>query len=133
MLYMISGGGKRLPDGNLPRLLLAWVSTEAVRTQSRTLILGRSLSEFMRKVGVYGSGGANRRRLRLQMDRLFSCQVELTEERQGLTRFIASRVADRGEFWWDVKRPDEPVLWDSKIHFGEALFHEIIRRPVPPN
>ena len=130
-LYMIAGGGKRLPYGNLPRLLLAWVSTEAVRTQSRTLILGRSLSEFMRKVGVYDGGGANRRRLRIQMDRLFSCQVELTEERQGLTRFIASRVADRGEFWWDMKRPDEPVLWDSKIHLGEALFHEIIRRPVP--
>ena len=34
-LYMVAGGGNKLPFGNLSRLLLAWVSTEAVRTQSR--------------------------------------------------------------------------------------------------
>ena len=33
-LIMISGGDTKLPFGNLPRLLLAWVCTEAVRTQS---------------------------------------------------------------------------------------------------
>ena len=43
---MVAGGGNKLPYGNLPRLLLAWVSTEAVRTQSRVLVLGKSLSEF---------------------------------------------------------------------------------------
>ena len=32
-LYMVAGGGNKLPFGNFPRLLLAWVSTEAVRTQ----------------------------------------------------------------------------------------------------
>ena len=47
-LIMISGGKTKLPYGNLPRLLLAWVSTEAVRTGSRVLILGDSLCEFMR-------------------------------------------------------------------------------------
>ena len=36
-LYMVAGGGNKLPYGNLPRLLLAWVCTEAVRTQSREL------------------------------------------------------------------------------------------------
>ena len=46
-----------LPYGIMPRLLLAWVCTEAVRTQSRELVLGRSLSEFMRSVGVYDDGG----------------------------------------------------------------------------
>ena len=56
-LYMVAGGGNKLPFGNFPRLLLAWVSTEAVRTQSRKLVLGRSLSEFMRALGVYSSSG----------------------------------------------------------------------------
>ena len=32
-LYMIAGGGNKLPYGNLPRLLLAWVCTEAVRAR----------------------------------------------------------------------------------------------------
>ena len=130
-LVMTAGYNNRLPYGNLPRLLLAWISTEAVRTQRRTLILGRSLSEFMRKVGIFDDGGAMRRRLRSQIDRLFGCQIELIEERRDVKRFIASRIADRGEFWWDVKRPDAPVLWDSKIELGEKFFREIIHRPVP--
>ena len=47
-LVMVAGADNKLPYGNLPRLLLAWVSIEAVRTGSRVLILGDSLSEFMR-------------------------------------------------------------------------------------
>ena len=34
-LYMTAGGGNKLPFGNFPRLILAWLCTEAVRTQSR--------------------------------------------------------------------------------------------------
>ena len=41
-LVMTAGGKSKLPFGNFPRLLLAWVSTEAVQTQSRELILGSS-------------------------------------------------------------------------------------------
>ena len=56
-LVMIAGADKKLPYGNLPRLLLAWISTEAVRTQSRMLVLGDSLSEFMRELGIYSTSG----------------------------------------------------------------------------
>ena len=38
---------------------------------------------------------------------------------------------DRGEFWWNERKPDEPVLFDSKIRLGEDFFNEIIRHPVP--
>ena len=47
-LVMNAGGLYKLPFGHLPRLLMAWISTEAVRTQSRVLVLGDSLSDFMR-------------------------------------------------------------------------------------
>ena len=36
-LYMNATGGVKLPYGNIPRLLLAYITTEAVRTQSRVL------------------------------------------------------------------------------------------------
>ena len=132
-LVMIAGGRNRLPYGNIPRLLLAWVCTEAVRTQSRELVLGKSLSDFMGKLGLAPGGGitGNHTRLRNQMQRLFGASVELIYEDEHSRRFVASRVADRGEFWWDPKRPDEPVLWESKIRLGEDLFNEIIRHPVP--
>ena len=55
-LGMVAGIEDKLPFGNIPRLLLAWVCTEAVRTQSRELVLGRSLYEFMRKLGMEDVG-----------------------------------------------------------------------------
>ena len=65
-LIMIAGGDNKLPFGNLPRLLLAWVCTEAVRTQSRELVLGKSLSKFMRTLGINStSGGARGEQTRL--------------------------------------------------------------------
>ena len=54
---MTATGDHKLPYGNLPRLLMAWLSTEAVRTQSREISLGDSLAEFMRALGIYNSGG----------------------------------------------------------------------------
>ena len=71
-LCMIAGSGKKLPFGNVPRLLLAWVCSEAVRTQSRELVLGRSLYEFMRKLGMAdrsGSARGDRARLKNQIRR----------------------------------------------------------------
>ena len=59
-LGMTAGLSNKLPFGNYPRLLLAWVSTEAVRTQSRELVLGKSLAEFMRELGIHNSGGPGR-------------------------------------------------------------------------
>ena len=58
-LVMTAGGGNKLPYGNFPRLILAWLCTEAVRTQSRVIVLGPSLAKFMRELGVYSSGGGN--------------------------------------------------------------------------
>ena len=57
---MTAVGQTGLPFGNLSRLLLAWVCTEAVRTQSRELFLGPSLSGFMRRLGMAPIGGGNR-------------------------------------------------------------------------
>ena len=130
-LYMIAGGGNKLPYGNLPRLLLAWTCTEAVRTQSRELVLGRSLSEFMRTLGIYSTSGGEHIRLRNQMDRLFNAYVQLVYEDEHGKRFVSSQIADQGEFWWSERKPDERSLWESKIELGEKFFNEIIACPVP--
>lgn len=132
-LVMIAGGRNKLPYGNIPRLLLAWMCTEVVRTQSRELSLGRSLYEFMGKLGLTPGGGVTgaHTRLRNQMDRFFHSQVSLIYEDERVKESTSSLVADRVRLWWDPKQPDEPVLWESKIYLGEAFFNEIIRHPVP--
>ena len=133
-LVMSAGGLNKLPFGNIPRLLLAWVSTEAVRTQSREISLGRSLSGFMRKLGMEdrsGSPRGDRTRLRNQMKRLFSASVQLIYEDAQMDLTASSFVADRTAFWWNERKPGEPVLFNSKIRLGEDFFNEIIRHPVP--
>jgi len=81
-LVMIAGGENKLPFGNLPRLLLAWVCTEAKSNndrnpddpEKRKLYLGRSLSAFMQQLGIQSDSGGergDRTRLRKQIDRLF--------------------------------------------------------------
>ena len=129
-LIMTAVGQTKLPFGNLPRLLLAWLCTEAVRTQNRELVLGKSLSDFMRTLGMEPVGGV-RTRLRNQMRRLFSAHVSLVYEDKRDMVIAGSQVADRAELWWNERKPDERVLWDSKIYLGEAFFNEIIRHPVP--
>ena len=128
-LVMVAGADNKLPYGNLPRLILAWICTEAVKTRSRELVLGRSLSKFMRTLGIYNSGGKPQTRLRNQMKRLFGCTVSMIYEDEHGEQFISSLIAERGEFWWS--KPDELSLWESKIELGEKFFNEIIRHPVP--
>ena len=131
---MTAVGQTGLPFGNLSRLLLDWVSTEAVRTQSRELVLGSSLSGFMRRLGMAPIGGGSRggrTRLRNQMKRLFNAHIQLAYEDEQVSASVNSPVASRTEFWWNERTPSELGLWDSKIELGEKFFNEIIRHPVP--
>ena len=130
-LYMIAGGGNKLPFGTNPRLILAWVCTEAVRTGNRDLVLGRSLSEFMRKLGIASTNGRTQARLRNQMKRLFSCSVQLTYTTAGRETSASALVAELTDFWWNPKQSDQAGLWESKVRLSEAFFNEIIRHPVP--
>ena len=133
-LVMSADGLYKLPFGNLPRLILAWVCTEAVRTGRREIVLGKSLSDFMRALGVYSSSGGRggvQTRLRNQMRRLFNANVRLIYKDEHGEQFVSSAIADRGEFWWNERKPGEPVLFDSKIRLGEDFFNEIINHPVP--
>ena len=131
-LAMTAGVNNKLPYGNFPRLILAWVCSEAVRTQSRELVLGRSLADFMRTLGVYSSGGGREHtKLRNQMDRLFNAHVSLVYEDKRGKATVNSQIADSTVFWWNPQRPGQPSLWESKIELSEKFFNEIISHPVP--
>ena len=131
-LGMTAGIDNKLPYGNFPRLLLAWVCTEAVRTRSRVLVLGDSLSEFMRTLGVYSAGGGNVGiKLRNQMKRLFGCTIQLTYENENVDAMVNTVIADHTVLWWNERKPGERTLWESKIALSEKFFQEIIRHPVP--
>ena len=130
-LVMTTTGLHKLPHGSNPRLMLAWICTEAVRTGSREIVLGRSLSEFMRKLGISSTDGRGQARLRNQMKRLFNCSVQLNYTAAGREISATALVAELTDFWWNPKHPDQTGLWESKVRLSEAFFNEIIRHPVP--
>ena len=85
----------------------------------------------MRKRDIDSTRGSTYARLKNQTQRHFRSTVEFSHRDEAVERFIASRIADRGEFWWDPWRPDEPGLFGSTLDRGETFFHEIVRHPAP--
>ena len=130
-LYMQAGPETKLPFGTNPRLILAWVCTEAVRTGSRDIVLGRSLSEFMRKLGISSTDGRGQARLRNQMERLFSCNVSMIYKDDNHRASAFAVLADLTDFWWNPKQPNQTGLWESKVRLSESFFNEIVSHPVP--
>ena len=126
-LVMFAGANQKLPFGNLPRLMLAWISTEAVRTQNRELVLGDSLADFMRALGIYSNSGRVHIRLKNQMERLFQCHVQLVHEHEHGKRFVSSQIADQGEFWWCRAPTRRAVVVGKQDRVGR----EILQRGHP--
>ena len=128
-----------LPYGPLPRLLLLWIVTEAIRTKSRTIQLKDTLNEFLREIGLDPETGRGPRgdatRLKKQMERLFNCRVSFQysegSARRGRSAFLNMEVAREGRFWWDFKNPEQGGLFESEIVLGEVFFEAITAAPVP--
>jgi Plasmid encoded RepA protein len=122
------------PYGTVPRLLLTWLSTEAVRTQSPTLLLGDNLSAFMRNLGMTPSGGKNGTitRLKKQMERLFLATLTVRWE-GGPSRQRGGRlnVASSYDLWWSERDPDGPALMPSVVNLSREFFDEVTQHPVP--
>ena len=135
----IDGNTFGYPFGTIPRLLLFWITTEALRTKDRRLELGHSLSTFMREVGLDpNTGGGKRsdaRRLQDQMRRLFqstiSFQRTMQEQHRQGERWLNMQVAPKGEFWWDPRDPAQATLWGSYVILGEHFFEAITSAAVP--
>ena len=122
-----------LPYGALPRLLLAWTTTEAVKTKSRELELGDSMSAFMAELGLQATGGSHGSitRLKNQTRRLFTATVAASYEDENHIEDMGYRLADRSVLWWHSKDPEQVGLWKSTVTLSEQFFNEVIDRPVP--
>jgi hypothetical protein len=122
-----------LPYGSVPRLLLAWVTTEAVKTQARELELGDSMSAFMAELGLSATGGktGSITRLKNQTRRLFAATVSASYQDEDKTADIGYRLADRSVLWWHSKEPEQAGLWKSTVTLSEQFFKEVVDRPVP--
>lgn len=132
-LTMLADPDVGLPYGSIPRLLLAWITTEAVHTKRRELILGDTLSEFMTQLGLVPTGGrwGSITRLREQMKRLFSASISCTYDAENHWGINNVQPVIQANLWWDPKTPKQVTLFESTLTLGEEFFKEIINYPIP--
>lgn len=132
-LIMLAPSDIGLPYGSIPRLLTAWITTEAVRTKERKLILGNSLSHFMSQLELTPTGGrwGNITRLKTQMCRLFSSSISCIYENPQHKDGLNIQVAEEYHLWWEPKKPEQSSLWESTITLNRKFFEEITDNPVP--
>ena len=126
-LAMRAVGTARFPCGNLPRLLLARVCTEAVRTGRGVLVLRKGFRSFMARPGIHGDGGGPRRWLRNRMERLLRfATISLHYRENDKSALVAGVIGDKAVFWRDYD-----LLIPSEIRQSRPFFDSTLRQPVP--
>lgn len=146
---------KGLPYGHYPRLIMCWLTREALRRnanlpihEARRIPLGGSLNSFLQDVGIIRglyngettakrptkrASGSTYKALRNQMERLFSTTVSIDyaqtkNGRQGIG-WDNVQVSDEGFLWWDVNNDDggdEPY-----VLLTEKFFLDLVHGAVP--
>lgn len=122
-----------LPYGTKPRLVLIHVSTEAVRTRSPKVEVGRSMSEFLRRLGL-GNNGGRKGPLTLfktQMQALAACRMQLGFHRQGNSTTITNaQPIEKFEAW--ISREDgKRIVWPGKLELSEKFYNSLQEHAVP--
>ena len=132
-LSILSPAETGIPYGSIPRLLLAWLTTEAVRTKEKQIILGDSLSNFMRKLDIVPTGGrwGTIGRLRDQMQRLFASSVKCIYNNNEAWLVKSIDMIDEASLWWYPKNPNQVTIFESTLTLSERFFNEIINNPIP--
>jgi Plasmid encoded RepA protein len=132
-LTILSPAETGLPYGSIPRLLIAWITTEVIRTRERQILLGDSLSSFMKQLELEPTGGkwGTITRLRDQIKRLFSSSIKCFYDSPDTWAVKAIEIIEDANLWWYPKQPDQITLFESTLTLSERFFKEIIDNPVP--
>ena len=128
--YNKKGENLGIPYGTYPRLILAYIITQAVKTKSPEHFLGKSFRDFIELIGIE-SGGHQFRNVKKQLERTLSASFSWTYENAQMRSRTNIQVAHQSQLWWDPKSPDQESLWESYIKLNTDFFIEITRNAVP--
>jgi Plasmid encoded RepA protein len=129
-----------IPYGTIPRLLLAWLNSEAFRNSQdsnnenpQCIQLGRSLSDFLEKIGVPRTGGCRGgiTAFKNQAERLFRSEITITCTGEDMVSERDMKIADGRVFFWSHTHPGQTTLWESAIELSDRFYALLIRNPVP--
>ena len=111
-----------LPFGVYPRLIVIELATRAVRTRSRTYVIGRSINDLLSRMGISNRGGrgAQSTLARDQLDRLCT------------TEFVTTHLSKYGPCKMDVAdRWLEKTDNGLEVKLSERFFEQATKSAVP--
>lgn len=121
-----------LPYGVIPRLVMVHVSTQAVRTRSRSVEVGDSMRQFLHALGMTTSGGerGGYTSLRRQMEALAACRLTLGMQEEGRVVTVDAKPIKRFEAWLHTDG-FQRSLWPGVIELSEDFFNTLSEHAVP--
>src|SRR3954465_6804648 len=118
-----------LPYGSYARFILLFLQSEAIRTRSREIELGRSMRVWLGSMGL-SIGGTTYKLVTAQARRISGCTLTFFADRDG------TQIKSRGGF---VKTEitmtnvinDQPTLWQDHVLLDEDFYRALSEHPVP--
>lgn len=118
-----------VPYGSVARLILLFLQTEALRTNSREVELGRSLRHWLTKIGA-SIGGSNARAVRDQAERISRCRLTFHIHGSGKVGLVNQSIVDRALFIEDGGQKQGRLSLET-AKLSEGFFEQLKRHPVP--
>jgi len=117
-----------IPYGSRARLILIFLQSEALRTGTREVELGRSLRVWLGKMGI-PIGGKSMAEVRDQCERLSRCRLsfELTKGNRG--GLVNQQIVDSAMF--DGEQVERRPRLIEAVKLSESFFTQLKRHPVP--
>lgn len=119
-----------VPFGAHARLILLYLQTTALRTGCREVELGRSLRDWLFRMGI-AYGGTTGRSIRDQAERISRCRLTFHLSASGKEGLINQSIVDRALFIDsdDVGRQGRLSLETAKL--SEGFYDQLRKHPVP--
>ena len=122
-----------IPYGANPRLVLAWLNTQAVRTRSPVIPVGESAAEFLRMLGKESTGGKNGTltSFKRQIQALAACHITLGFNAGGRAYTYNGQPVKQFEAWIQPKDSQQRPLWPGLVTFSDDYYNSLIDHAVP--
>jgi hypothetical protein len=119
-----------VPYGSIARLILLYLQTEALRTGSPEVELGKSMNAWLSKMSI-AVGGRTYQLVAEQARRISSCRLTFFFERPGSKHFENGAFVSGGISMAGVSDPSQPSLWQEKVRLDEGFLRSLREHPVP--
>lgn len=122
-----------IPYGANPRLVLAWLNTQAVKTRSPIIPVGDSAAEFLRMLGKESTGGKNGTltNFKRQIQALAACHMTLGFNAAGRAYTYNGQPVKQFEAWITPRDEHQRALWPGVVTFSEDYYQSLIAHAVP--